>query len=205
MTEPVVSGGIRREGVTVAQYAEIFGVNLGNVRATAADGAHAHADVDNFVAARANGTPLVRKLAAQYNVDLRTVKGTGVGGRIRSHDVVALARTRVVAAAKPLNPAHAPREGKPKPVRDPNAPIMTTIDAVNAEINADPGLQRAFWELGVRDGIEKPPEHISGQPGWDPSWDPKPRLVMNDDGTGQWVTPPADFGIPRQTDRTDSD
>ncbi|WP_244203775.1 E3 binding domain-containing protein, partial [Streptomyces albovinaceus] len=32
-------------------------------------------------------TPLVRKLASENNVDLSSVKGTGVGGRIRKQDV----------------------------------------------------------------------------------------------------------------------
>ena len=37
-------------------------------------------------------TPLVRKLADKHGVDLRTVKGTGVGGRIRKQDVLAAAK-----------------------------------------------------------------------------------------------------------------
>jgi 2-oxoglutarate dehydrogenase E2 component (dihydrolipoamide succinyltransferase) len=37
-------------------------------------------------------TPLVRKLAAEYAVDLATVKGTGVGGRIRKQDVLEAAK-----------------------------------------------------------------------------------------------------------------
>ncbi|MGW6173361.1 2-oxoglutarate dehydrogenase, E2 component, dihydrolipoamide succinyltransferase [Arthrobacter sp. NPDC055138] len=46
-------------------------------------------------------TPLVRKLANQHKVDLSTVKGTGVGGRIRKQDVLEAAE----AAAKPAAPA----------------------------------------------------------------------------------------------------
>ncbi|WP_344407527.1 biotin/lipoyl-containing protein, partial [Actinomadura nitritigenes] len=37
-------------------------------------------------------TPLVRKLAAEHDVDLSAVKGTGVGGRIRKQDVLEAAR-----------------------------------------------------------------------------------------------------------------
>ncbi|WP_394434799.1 2-oxoglutarate dehydrogenase, E2 component, dihydrolipoamide succinyltransferase [Streptomyces sp. SGAir0957] len=48
-------------------------------------------------------TPLVRKLAAENNVDLSTVKGSGVGGRIRKQDVTAAAE-----AAKAQAPAAAP-------------------------------------------------------------------------------------------------
>jgi pyruvate dehydrogenase E2 component (dihydrolipoyllysine-residue acetyltransferase) len=45
-------------------------------------------------------TPLVRKLAAEHEVDLSQVKGTGVGGRIRKQDVLEAARTRQQQAAQ---------------------------------------------------------------------------------------------------------
>jgi pyruvate dehydrogenase E2 component (dihydrolipoyllysine-residue acetyltransferase) len=44
-------------------------------------------------------TPLVRKLASEHGVDLATVAGTGVGGRIRKQDVVDAARVRREAIA----------------------------------------------------------------------------------------------------------
>src|SRR5690606_8025906 len=46
-------------------------------------------------------TPLVRKLAAEHGVDLSTVKGTGVGGRIRKQDVLAAAEAAKKAAEAP--------------------------------------------------------------------------------------------------------
>ncbi|MEU3218074.1 2-oxoglutarate dehydrogenase, E2 component, dihydrolipoamide succinyltransferase [Streptomyces sp. NPDC006971] len=46
-------------------------------------------------------TPLVRKLAAETGVDLGSVKGTGVGGRIRKQDVVAAAEAAKAAVAAP--------------------------------------------------------------------------------------------------------
>ncbi|MFJ2604635.1 2-oxoglutarate dehydrogenase, E2 component, dihydrolipoamide succinyltransferase [Streptomyces sp. NPDC087425] len=56
-------------------------------------------------------TPLVRKLAAENGVDLATVKGTGVGGRIRKQDVVAAAEAAKAAAA-PAPAAAAPAAAK---------------------------------------------------------------------------------------------
>ncbi|MGA5226816.1 2-oxoglutarate dehydrogenase, E2 component, dihydrolipoamide succinyltransferase [Streptomyces koyangensis] len=51
-------------------------------------------------------TPLVRKLASENNVDLGSVKGTGVGGRIRKQDVLAAAEAaKAPAAAAPAAPA----------------------------------------------------------------------------------------------------
>ncbi|WP_431988881.1 2-oxoglutarate dehydrogenase, E2 component, dihydrolipoamide succinyltransferase [Streptomyces parvulus] len=46
-------------------------------------------------------TPLVRKLASENGVDLSTVKGTGVGGRIRKQDVIATAEAAKAAAPAP--------------------------------------------------------------------------------------------------------
>lgn len=52
-------------------------------------------------------TPLVRKLAAENYVDLASVKGTGVGGRIRKQDVLAAAEAAKAAAAAPAPAAAA--------------------------------------------------------------------------------------------------
>jgi 2-oxoglutarate dehydrogenase E2 component (dihydrolipoamide succinyltransferase) len=52
-------------------------------------------------------TPVIRKLAADAGVDLSTVKGTGVGGRIRREDVVAAADAAKAAAAEAAAPATA--------------------------------------------------------------------------------------------------
>ena len=53
-------------------------------------------------------TPLVRRLAQQQGVDLATVTGTGVGGRIRKEDVLKAAEAAAApAAAAPSAPAAA--------------------------------------------------------------------------------------------------
>ncbi|GHE79191.1 2-oxoglutarate dehydrogenase, E2 component, dihydrolipoamide succinyltransferase [Streptomyces werraensis] len=57
-------------------------------------------------------TPLVRKLAAENGVDLSTVKGTGVGGRIRKQDVLAAAEAAKAAAPAPAPAAAAPAAKK---------------------------------------------------------------------------------------------
>ena len=51
-------------------------------------------------------TPLVRKIASDAGIDLATVRGTGVGGRIRKQDVFEAAeRARVVTPAAPQIPS----------------------------------------------------------------------------------------------------
>ncbi len=58
-------------------------------------------------------TPLVRKLAGQHGVDLASVSGTGVGGRIRKQDVLAAAE-KVQETAPPDQAAPA-TDGAPAP------------------------------------------------------------------------------------------
>ncbi|XHM68404.1 2-oxoglutarate dehydrogenase, E2 component, dihydrolipoamide succinyltransferase [Streptomyces nigra] len=60
-------------------------------------------------------TPLVRKLAAEHGVDLGSVKGTGVGGRIRKQDVIAAAEAAKAAAAAPAPAAAAAPAAKKAP------------------------------------------------------------------------------------------
>lgn len=65
-------------------------------------------------------TPLVRKLAADHGVDLDTLKGTGVGGRIRKQDVLEAAR----AAQEPAPSAPAPQAPAGRPAA-PAAPAAS--------------------------------------------------------------------------------
>ena len=66
-------------------------------------------------------TPLVRKLASERGVDLSTVQGTGVGGRIRKSDVLAAA------------PAPEPEpEPEPEPVPTPAPVPASQTAAANA-------------------------------------------------------------------------
>uniref|UniRef100_UPI002A819725 2-oxoglutarate dehydrogenase, E2 component, dihydrolipoamide succinyltransferase n=1 Tax=Streptomyces sp. CRN 30 TaxID=3075613 RepID=UPI002A819725 len=57
-------------------------------------------------------TPLVRKLAAENGVDLSTVSGTGVGGRIRKQDVIAAAEAAKAPAPAPAAAPAAPAAKK---------------------------------------------------------------------------------------------
>ncbi|WP_460568859.1 2-oxoglutarate dehydrogenase, E2 component, dihydrolipoamide succinyltransferase [Humibacter soli] len=58
-------------------------------------------------------TPIVRKLANEQGVDLNTVTGTGVGGRIRKEDVLSAGTGAAVAAAAPTAPASTKLETSP--------------------------------------------------------------------------------------------
>ncbi|WP_186759308.1 2-oxoglutarate dehydrogenase, E2 component, dihydrolipoamide succinyltransferase [Arthrobacter alpinus] len=73
-------------------------------------------------------TPLVRKLANQHGVDISTVTGTGVGGRIRKQDVVAAAEAAKAVAAPAPAAAGAPA-AKSAPAVVPSSLRGTTVKA----------------------------------------------------------------------------
>ena len=75
-------------------------------------------------------TPLVRKLAADHGVDLASVHGTGIGGRIRKQDVLAAA-----AAAK-----------APEPAPEPAAPAASTPAAKASAAAPSEGSKRGTTE-----------------------------------------------------------
>ena len=83
-------------------------------------------------------TPLVRKLAGENNVDLDSIKGTGVGGRIRKQDVLAAAEAAKAPAqeekaAPAASAPSAPTETRsaPKGVRPELAELRGTTQKVN--------------------------------------------------------------------------
>jgi pyruvate dehydrogenase E2 component (dihydrolipoamide acetyltransferase) len=85
-------------------------------------------------------TPLVRKLAAEHGVDLATVAGTGVGGRIRKQDVIDAARVRREAIA---------------------AAQQSAADGQAAAAQAPAGPAPAGPAQGARPAIE--PSHLRGK------------------------------------------
>ncbi len=79
-------------------------------------------------------TPLVRKLAAEYAVDLASVTGTGVGGRIRKQDVLDAAKLVAQRSAQPATPKQASKAPvtAPSPLRGSTEP-MSRLRKVIAE------------------------------------------------------------------------
>ncbi|MDF3044678.1 MAG: sucB [Ornithinibacter sp.] len=70
-------------------------------------------------------TPLVRKLAADHGIDLATVTGTGIGGRIRKQDVLDAAEAAKAPEPAAPAPASAPAPQGPG-VASPTAAATTT-------------------------------------------------------------------------------
>ena len=68
-------------------------------------------------------TPLVRRLAADRGVDLSTVSGTGVGGRIRKQDVLAAAEQAAAPAPAAAAPAASAPVRTPSPAATPDTSV----------------------------------------------------------------------------------
>src|ERR1700744_33572 len=81
-------------------------------------------------------TPLVRKLAAENNIDLSQVNGTGVGGRIRKQDVLSAAEEKAAAkegARKAPETAPAVAPSAPKPSAPTPAPALAHLRGTTAK------------------------------------------------------------------------
>jgi len=84
-----------------------------------AQGAEAETDASAYV------TPLVRKLAAENSVDLTSLKGTGVGGRIRKQDVLDAAKAAEEAAQQQAAPAAQAPAAQAPAAQAPSAPAAS--------------------------------------------------------------------------------
>jgi pyruvate dehydrogenase E2 component (dihydrolipoamide acetyltransferase) len=72
-------------------------------------------------------TPLVRKLAAENNIDLSQLNGTGVGGRIRKQDVLSAAQHKEEAKKTPEAAPTTAAPAAPKPSAPTPAPALAHL------------------------------------------------------------------------------
>jgi pyruvate dehydrogenase E2 component (dihydrolipoamide acetyltransferase) len=92
-------------------------------------------------------TPLVRKLAAEHAVNLESVTGTGVGGRIRKQDVVEAARVQresqpQVAQASAVPPVVVPQQAPRVPEAEEAQPAPAAPSARAARPAVEPSSLR---------------------------------------------------------------
>src|SRR3990170_3828206 len=75
-------------------------------------------------------SPVVRRIAAEHNVDSRAIPGPGIGGRVTKQDILGHIEARIAEPAPAPAPAAAPRPAAPSPVAAPKpAPAPPTIGA----------------------------------------------------------------------------
>ena len=72
-------------------------------------------------------TPLVRKLAADHGIDLASLTGTGIGGRIRKQDVLAAAEAKKAPEPEPQAPAAQAPAAAPQASAATKAPVDTSL------------------------------------------------------------------------------
>ncbi|MFC5369989.1 2-oxoglutarate dehydrogenase, E2 component, dihydrolipoamide succinyltransferase [Arcanobacterium bovis] len=84
------------------------------------------APADTVSSESAYVTPIVRKLAKELGVDLNSVKGTGVGGRVRRQDIEAAAEAAKAAANEAAPVASAPVAA--------SAPASAATGSVKAQV-----------------------------------------------------------------------
>jgi 2-oxoglutarate dehydrogenase E2 component (dihydrolipoamide succinyltransferase) len=102
-------------------------------------------------------TPLVRKLASEHGIDLATVTGTGVGGRIRKQDVLDAARSgrgtapAPAAAAPPQQQAPPAAPAAPPPAEVPSL-ATPTAPAAAAPAPAAPATTAPATGPAAADG-----------------------------------------------------
>jgi pyruvate dehydrogenase E2 component (dihydrolipoamide acetyltransferase) len=91
-------------------------------------------------------TPLVRKLASEHGIDLSTVPGTGVGGRIRKQDVLEAARALRGAAVD------APQVAQPS-----TAPVAPPAATAAAPVASPPAAPAAAAPPVTEPPVTEPP------------------------------------------------
>ena len=90
-------------------------------------------------------TPLVRKLAAENDVDLAALQGTGVGGRIRKQDVLDAAKAAQEAKQAAAQPAAAPA-----PAAAPSAPAASAATAASPKRGTTEKMSRLRQTIAKR-------------------------------------------------------
>ena len=68
-------------------------------------------------------SPVVRRIAAEHNLDIREVPGTGIAGRVTKQDILGHIESRAASAAPP---APAPAAPRPAPAPSP-APVAPSV------------------------------------------------------------------------------
>ncbi len=81
---------------------------------------------------RTRSSPLVRKIAKEHNVDIRSLNGTGVSGRVTKKDILDFIESGGAAAARAKAPAGPVPSGKPTPMIAP-PPAFAPGESVRLE------------------------------------------------------------------------
>jgi 2-oxoglutarate dehydrogenase E2 component (dihydrolipoamide succinyltransferase) len=79
-------------------------------------------------------SPVVRKIAAEHNLDIRNIPGTGIAGRVTKQDILSHmeAKPAEAPAPPPAPPSAPPASAAPRPAPAPSAPPASPSAPVSA-------------------------------------------------------------------------
>lgn len=126
----IVTAILKEEGATVG-IGDVLGIIETGVsaapRASAASETPAlsQTSLQEGNGAPAPATPTAQRVAAEYAVDLRTVTGTGPGGRITKEDVLRSVGARAAAEAPSAATITTPSPSSPRSSPPPSSPVRT--------------------------------------------------------------------------------
>jgi 2-oxoglutarate dehydrogenase E2 component (dihydrolipoamide succinyltransferase) len=95
-------------------------------------------------------TPLVRKLASDNNVDLASLKGTGIGGRIRKQDVLDAAASAAASSAAASSAAAPAATATPAPAGEPASATSTGAADVSPKRGTTEKMSRLRKVIATR-------------------------------------------------------
>jgi 2-oxoglutarate dehydrogenase E2 component (dihydrolipoamide succinyltransferase) len=125
--------------------------------APAAERPRSEMSVDELRQTRSS--PVVRKIAAEHQVDIREVPGTGISGRVTKQDILSHLETRppagTSAAAPPAPERPAPTTAAPPPAAAPAPPRAAVPPAAPPAAPAGPAAPSAAPASVVRPGGER--------------------------------------------------
>jgi 2-oxoglutarate dehydrogenase E2 component (dihydrolipoamide succinyltransferase) len=101
----------------------VFSFEPGHAPTSAAEKARSEMTVDELRQTRSS--PVVRKIAAEHNVDISQLQGTGIAGRVTKQDILGHLESKGPAGPQPQSPAPAaplPAPAAPAPTPPPAAP-----------------------------------------------------------------------------------
>ena len=87
---------------------------------------------------RTKSSPLVRKIAAENNVDISQIEGTGISGRVTKNDILDYLQQPPKPAAQPQQPAPSAKPAQPAAPSQPPAPRPTPQFAEGENVRLEP-------------------------------------------------------------------
>src|SRR5439155_11880825 len=106
-------------------------------------------------------SPVVRKIAAEHNLDIRDIPGTGIAGRVTKQDILTHIEAKPAEApAAAARPMPTPAPVAPTPQRPPTAPPVSAPSAGPAPQTSAPSASSRVEVVPMSPIRKKTAEHM---------------------------------------------